>query len=117
MIFKFYIGGYPGPFYNLEVIGNVLKCTETLGHEIESRAEIIVLEGNAEWQEVLCFLSTRKWKKEYLNDCLDGTQWELCLQGNSISINSHGSNVYPPGFRKFLRLLNIVVFEVGMDVR
>jgi len=89
---------------------------ETPKYSNDSSEESIVVEGNSEWQEVLNFPGTRKWKKEYMDDSLDGTQWQLQVSGDNINIDSHGSNVYPPGFRKFLTLLNIVVSEVGMVV-
>ena len=116
MTFEFSIGGYFGTSYHLELIGSTLKCCESVGYPEISREEIIGVEGNPEWHEVLNFLSTRKWKKEYMDDSLDGTQWQLQISGDKMNIDSHGSNAYPPGFRKFLRLLNKVVSEANMSV-
>ena len=71
---------------------------------------------NSEWQQLLEWLSTRKWEGKYFNEALDGTQWELKVSGANIHIDAHGSNEFPPGFWKFLRLLNKVLSEVGMVV-
>ena len=116
MIFEFSIGGYFGDSYHLELIGSTLKCSKLDLDPDISREEILVVEGNAAWQQLLDFLSTRRWKKKYWNATLDGTQWELRVSGDNIKIDSYGSNVYPPGFKKFLRLLNDVVSEVGVVV-
>jgi hypothetical protein len=112
LIFEFFHRRLPGPFYNLELIGTFLKCTQTHEHISEQREKIIVIEGNPEWQEVLNFLSTRKWKKEYFNESVDGTQWELRVSG-TISILTHMDQTpIHLVLRKFLRLLNDVVVRV-----
>ena len=114
MKFEFYIGGYFGSSYNLELTDAGLKCLEGPEYLDDQIEKIIVVDGNPEWQELLIWLGTRKWKRKYWADVCDGTQWKLRVFGNNIKIDSHGSNAYPPDFLKFLQLLNKVLSEVGI---
>lgn len=117
MTFEFYIGGYPGPSFNLEVINDQLEINHHHDTYGAPHNYSIPLAGNAAWNDVMQYLSTRKWKEEYVNvNVLDGTSWNLLANAPGISIQSHGSNMYPPGFTKFLRLLNIVTAKEGIKV-
>ena len=115
--FEFTIGGYPGPAFHLEVRKEQLHCSHYLkmgGVPVEASLSI---NGNEEWVDLLAFLATRKWKARYVHPTVvDGTGWDLSAKTEDFNIESSGSNVFPPGFAKFLRLLNKVTQEIGLEV-
>lgn len=117
MLFKFSIGGYPGPFFHLETWNDQLVCRYVLTAEKQLETVIIPIEANVKWNDVIAFLSSRKWKEQYIEaDIVDGTNWELHVKSATVDIRSSGSNAYPPGFRKFLRLLNEITAEKEVTI-
>jgi len=117
MKFEFTIGGYPGPFFHLRKVKNQLKCTHTLRDGMDPQFCLISIKDNERWNVLMAFLLTRKWEGQYRNDgILDGTGWDLEVKSEGLHIQTGGSNAYPPGFRKFLKLLNEVTLEEGLVV-
>ena len=116
MSFKFSIGGYSDSF-ELTCEHNLLTCvrrswSEEIVHPVGKDVS-----NNEAWHRMLNYLSTRKWRKEYADQgILDGTFWELDVETPDFKLYSCSSNVYPPGFRKFLRLLNEVLEEDDVKV-
>ncbi len=115
--FKFYIGGYFGTSYQVIKKGDKLLCYEYTGMRLPDHEPLRVnIKDNSDWFNLLYYLETRKWNTAYLdNEIEDGTQWSLEYK-NINTIKSKGSNMYPPGFRKFLNLLNKVVAETRIKI-
>jgi hypothetical protein len=117
MIFEFSIGGYPGPFFELKQKGAYLLFAVTPKHRIQREERLIAVLDNAQWDELLHYLSTKKWKGEYQReDIVDGTRWELRVETENFRLACSGSNAYPAGFKKFLRLLNTLTAKEGIAV-
>jgi hypothetical protein len=117
MKFEFSIGGYSGPSLHVKLDGNYLLCSTIAEIEQFNIEQRISIHENEKWGQLLQFLSTRNWKGEYINhDILDGTSWELMVETNAFNIDCCGSNAYPKGFKKFLKLLNNITSEAGMEV-
>lgn len=126
MEFDFWIGGFRGPCYSVYLREDQLVCERFYG-EYCSEMDIEPLESfdflnddsiheNPEWKELVAYLATRKWKGDYSDhDTVDGTSWSLVFRSESITIEAGGSNGYPKGFFKFLRLLNKVL--PGYNIR
>jgi hypothetical protein len=117
MLFDFSIGGYPGPFFRLEVMNGCLRCSHSETTEDQPKVEDISIIGNAKWNDLITFLAAQKWEAQYVDEgIVDGTGWSLEVNSATINIQSSGSNAYPPGFKEFLRLLNGVTAEKGITV-
>ncbi len=68
-------------------------------------------------ENAIRFFETRKWKAAYVDEeVLDGAHWELAVETASIRIASTGSNAYPPGFQKLMRLPNKITIETGIQM-
>ena len=107
--FSFSIGGYRGPRNCIKLVGNKLYYT----HQYDDSSSISYeaqINDKDDWNKLVEFLSTKKWKGNYTYpDTLDGTQWSLQIVTDEFQINCEGSNKFPLGFKKFLRLLNDVI--------
>lgn len=116
-IFSFSIGGYPGPAFDVQVANDWLVCRSQSREKEEELVVKIAVGKLPAWTQLLGFLQTRKWQGNYMNeDILDGTHWQLELHTATIHMSATGSNAEPPGFRKFLRLLNEVLMETDITV-
>jgi hypothetical protein len=114
--FDFYSGGFPGPFFRVQLIDHFLCCEETDEKNAFTSYSVNVL-NNAAWNEMIAYLETRKWKGDYnLIGSVDGTQWELHINLSNINLKASGSNKFPPGYFKFMKLLNKIFEEVGVVV-
>jgi hypothetical protein len=58
---------------------------------------------------------TLKWKATCDAGICNGTQWTLEVKNIDTNIKSYGSNLYPPGFKKLLRLLNNITIKHGVN--
>jgi hypothetical protein len=117
MVFTFYIGGYPGPFFHLKVVDGFLQCNHALTDKDQPEVINIPIIENAKWNTLITFLSKQKWKENYLDQgIVDGTGWSLEVKSVAVHIKSGGSNAYPPGFKKFLKLLNDVTIGQGLTI-
>jgi hypothetical protein len=111
MVTKFYfsIGGYPGPWNSVKLKKKSLYFSHSYREE-ESNDYLIPIVNNEDWNTLIEFLSTRKWKGDYQNPgTLDGTSWSLKVKTDTFQIDCKGTNKFPVGFKKFLRLLNQVI--------
>lgn len=119
MTFDFSIGGYFSST-NLDIFyrRQELYCKQPYmpGFPAE-HARVIQVRYNPAWDKLLQFLEQCKWEKSYHDpETLDGTQWSLSATcRNRFRIRSSGSNAYPADFRKFLRLLNHLLKEAGLE--
>lgn len=96
--FKFFIGGFGGT--NYEVLFNEYVASygsAMFGPYIDMKHEKVISE-----EEMALFVSRLKelgvtrWKRNYVNDTCDGTQWELeMVYNDSRKKKIYGSNVYP----------------------
>lgn len=119
MQFDFFIGGFMGESFRLHVKKGILHC-ETFGEGYVIRPELtklIPVKDNQDFKAILDYLSTRKWKGVYdYHDTMDGTTWNLIVKTDNFSFNIGGTNLYPRGFFKFLKLLNVITLAVGIRV-
>jgi hypothetical protein len=119
MQFIFSIGGYTGDSYCLELKDGILQC-ETSGYGFEpmpDQTKLIPVQDNLAFKEMLDYLATMRWKEKYEKvGVLDGTNWELKVATDSFSIDTYGSNAYPPHFAQFLKLLNKITRPEGIHV-
>jgi hypothetical protein len=108
MVFQFNIGGYSGTSFDITLQGDALSCKRWEGHSDQDQEELLVgIIDNVAWQDFVAYLRSRNWKGHYANEgILDGTDWEVSFRQGRQVIKASGSNAYPPGFRKCLRLLN-----------
>ena len=73
----------------------------------------------AEWEklqnQLYCKLYIHEWKKNYTNDrMIDGEQWSLRIKlTHGRQRRYHGSNAYPPYWKKLQALLSPFFAEVG----
>jgi hypothetical protein len=117
MLFKFSIGGYPGPFFHLEVLDGRLRCSYAATDADKPEVITIPIVANKKWISLIGFLSKQKWKERYIEEgIVDGTGWSLTVKSAAVHIHSSGFNAYPRGFKKFLRLLNEVTAEKGLSI-
>lgn len=116
MAFRFSIGGYSDSF-NVTCQRNLLTCVHyRLGEKTEEPVQKDISDNKA-WNKMLEHLSSCQWEKNYTDpSILDGTSWRLEVKTKDFTLRSSRSNVYPPGFKKFLRLLNEVLKEDGVKV-
>ena len=119
MQFDFFIGGYAGESYRLHVKDGILNC-ETLAHGYQDQPELtkfIPIDDNPDFKAAIEYVKSKKWKSLYENPgVMDGTNWNLIIESDNFSINTGGDNAYPPGFFKFLKLVNVVTKTVGLRV-
>lgn len=113
---SFYIGGYGGPSYSLELSLSDGKWQEkallydrAYYHKEAPPQPLFPSPGlsfaawMSEWNE----LNVSSWKERYENPhCLDGTQWSLEYEENGVRHESGGSNRHPRGWRKFMNWLH-----------
>ena len=116
MKFKFFIGGYFGGCFEFVLKNGHLNCyIPNYSLKPSEPTHIFSIHDDPDWETLLQFLKTLKWKPTYDVGICDGTQWTLEVKYEDINIKSYGSNVYPRGFYKFLRLLNNVTKKHGID--
>lgn len=116
--FVFSIGGYPGPHFFLQLKEQCLFVQQSLDYDPTPALFTFSVEENPHWLQLLDFLATRNWKGTYGDPMsLDGTSWELTVRWEKRKLAADGSNGYPAGFQKFLRLLNRVTAEKGLTIR
>lgn len=106
-----------GDSYTVRIKQNNLICTTNGLHYGPITNEVAVsLVNNKEWNEMIQYLHTRKWKERYDLEACDGTHWHLLFRDGKKRIRSYGSNAYPPGFKKIVGLLNNVFDAAGKPV-
>ena len=116
MTFTFFIGGYFSSHTEITYADNELRCViedrPAYGHEPN---HIFSVENDPDWDNVVNYLASVKWKKEYDDPgIMDGTQWELEFTHNETSLTCVGSNEFPRGFTRFLKLINTILSKNGI---
>jgi hypothetical protein len=124
---SFFVGGYSGPNYNIELEGRALKyslqengMSRSLldeGDAADNRQTVTPADGA--WQQfaqALDALRVWSWDAEY-NDpgILDGTQWSLKIRWDGKSISTHGSNAYPQQFDDLKKALSALLGGLNVD--
>jgi hypothetical protein len=106
------IGGYPGPWYSIELKQDALVYSVTQDTGRKSKA-VEIQPSAKDWKRfhrVLEESAAWSWEAEYVNaDILDGTSWHLRVEWEGSSLNSRGSNAYPSWFQSVLRGLSQLV--------
>lgn len=92
------IGGYFGPSYSLEWVGDkLIYSASKQGHYSEMNETITPTVG--QWQEFIKALDAIEvwsWQENYDNPCvLDGTHWTVEIRYPDREIKASGSNSYP----------------------
>ena len=104
----FEIGGYMAECYKIFNIDNKLIIDKTFsyGRLIESRIEEC---DNKQWNDFwikIDELNVWKWEKEYWDEVMDGTQWELMIDKIGRKRRKiHGSNKFPKNFEALTKLI------------
>jgi hypothetical protein len=107
MRFEFYIGGYPGPSYSLELKGKYLYVDICHSYDTGDHSYILIdISDHLIWNQLIAFLRTRKWKLKYELMAIDGTLWSIKFEEGDKKLISQGENKYPPGFKKVLSILS-----------
>lgn len=116
MQFNFFIGGYFGGYFEVFVKKADLVCfiSDYPTKPLEP-THIFSIQNDPDFEILLQFLQNLKWKEIYDNGSCDGTQWTLKYRHKEIKLKSYGSNVYPKGFKKLLRLLNNITRKHGIS--
>lgn len=108
-----FIGGYPGPSYQLTwEPPNLVYRAWSRGSE-EPEIENL-LPSEIEWQTfwaALDAIGVWTWKSKYTPPGLvcDGTGWEVTICCRNLAIDSDGDNAYPKGFKKFCQAVSRLV--------
>lgn len=117
----FYVGGYFGTshwvYLNTEKFGKTLRYAFSEEHAIDIRSEcvgcnnMVIIPIDERWFEfnkdlLRCYFLD--WESHYINtDIMDGTQWVLNVTFDNVTkIERHGSNAYPPHWKKFVLMLH-----------
>ena len=111
-IIKASIGGYGGPWYEVEIDLVKLKvswCGKEINAEEmhEESVEHKINKYNREsLLEILKILDLLNWKSEYMdNSVRDGTQWSLEIVREGRTIHKGGSNATPESWNDFCKLI------------
>jgi hypothetical protein len=92
------VGGYPGPWYSVELLGEVLR------YEAKGRADLptdveLFEPTERQWQEfaaALDALGVWRWRANYPNPgVMDGTSWSIDIDYGRVAIRAGGDNNYP----------------------
>jgi hypothetical protein len=104
---RFYIGGFPGPFYNVESDGALLVYTSSEDGMATERRITPTAQEWAKFGRTLEAADVWRWHPAYRPDSLivDGTQWSLELADGKRELHSEGDNAEPATFKAFLRAL------------
>jgi len=116
--FEFYTGGFAGRSFNILLEDGALHC-RSFGVNYGTLEELIKIpiDGHEDWNSLMEYLTTRRWKGEYVNeDILDGNHWTLKVVSDPTNIDANGANAYPRGFKKFLRMLNDITEEHNFSI-
>jgi hypothetical protein len=103
--FTLYLGGLFGPSYTVELAGHSLTYrTRSWNPEIKAVAETSkrITPSENQWRQFWKAADTSdlwRWQREYIDPSTrDGTQWHVSITLADKTINSRGSNAYPPQF-------------------
>ena len=114
---NFFIGGFDGGYEKIIWLnGKLYHLMDGEPEDEEVRPEQVLnvtTPSTKEWEEFWQTVDTLKvwsWKKEYISEICDGTQWELRIKrkGRRRRIIS-GSNAYPQPkgtFESFVKAIN-----------
>ena len=114
---NFFIGGFSGGYERIIWLkGKLYHLMDGEPEDEEVRPEQVLnvtTPSTKEWEEFWQTVDTLKvwsWKKEYISEICDGTQWELRIKrkGRRRRIIS-GSNAYPQPkgtFNSFVKAIN-----------
>lgn len=108
MEFRFFIGGYYSGHFEVVLKNGELHFFVSdypIRIEQQEPTQIIPIEGDIAWQNLVKYIDGLKWKRKYENDNLDGTQWELTFESDTKKMKCYGSNTFPIEFDNFAKLL------------
>jgi hypothetical protein len=105
------IGGGPrGPFFDVQMHEASLQY---FTYFARGEPKTLVTPTREEWlafRQVLDTIDVFKWRKEYVDPrVLDGTSWSVRLVIDGRTVESEGSNKYPPGFERFRSALEALL--------
>lgn len=106
------VGGFGGPCCSIESHdGQTVKYTFSQSG-VPGYEEVEEIEPNDDqwsrfWEMVR---ECSDWKRVYDNpEVLDGTQWEVEVDGDELRLRATGSNAYPANWKAFLRVVRSLV--------
>jgi hypothetical protein len=103
------VGGYPGPWYEVEWNGSVLTYVARGVGSPGDRARVQevreLVPRDEAWQRFWFDLDACRawdWAADYpAPDVADGTHWSVRIRRGLRSLDSRGDNAYPRGFKQF----------------
>ena len=115
MKFNFFIGGfYTGHFEIILKKENVSCFISDYPLKPLKPTHTFSIAEDPDWEILVQYLKTLQWKSYYNAGIFDGKQWELEFKTEEIKVITSGSNAYPRGFKKLLRLLNNITAKHGI---
>lgn len=115
MIFKFFIGGYFGGYFELVYSKKHVSCfMSDYPVRPPEPTKVFCILDDPEWEIFLQYLKKIKWNAIYSSEICDGIQWSLQFKYGDLKIKSEGSNNYPRGFKTLIYLLNKTTRKHGI---
>lgn len=113
MKFKFFIGGYFGGHFEVQLKEDQLLFFVDNRSFLNMPPNYIVsTKDNGDWNRLIAFIESLDWKQKYFNnEILDGTQWELTFKSDKKRLSCFGSNEYPDNFDSFINLLKKITVK------
>ena len=106
-----YVGGYPGPFFNVK-IDLELGMVEINSSQLEQDPRDIDSVHSITKEDIEWFLSELykcdfvNWAEEYMMYALDGTHWDVRIEYDTHCEIKTGSNHFPPKWTKFCKAVS-----------
>jgi hypothetical protein len=97
--FELFIGGYLGTSYSIRMEGATLIYQVSYCRDDRHEPPIACVPTDAEWRDfwkVIEKTGAWGWKPRYYQPACDGTNWDIDIIYGDMTLNSSGSNGYPP---------------------
>ena len=114
--FYFQEGGYNSAQRNISYLDGILVWNEYESlfdslqiHDNQLPTHVYVLPPKVK-KAVNHFITSSKWKKDYFQPTIDGTQWEFHRLVETKIKKSYGSNDFPPVYEELQILLNRILY-------
>ena len=107
------MGGYHSENIKIRKYYNSIEIQNSNAPIFYEEEKVLIKVSKEEWIKFwrkMDKINVWEWQKDYFNPhILDGTQWELIIQGNGRGkIKVFGSNAYPDNFQSFLNAVNLI---------
>ena len=106
------IGGYGGPFYELELKASGLFYQASSDGYFHEKPLLVhpAADAYARFWLAIDAMGAWRWRDEYCDrDIVDGTSWSVELRKGPLKLTSSGNNAYPRKFREFLKAVQSLI--------